>query len=100
MSMPWFRIAPEVAHTHQFKVWLPYQPEELRDAGLSQAEDTGVLLFRNWWSSGPAAPPGIAVTEVTVGSHGLDWTRDDVRAAVQDFVRRLPGRATPGQLLT
>jgi threonine aldolase len=90
-SVSWFRIAPEVAHTHQFKIWLPYEPEELRDAGVSQAEDTGVSFFRNWWSSGPAAPPGIAVTEVTVGSQALDWTRDDVRAAIRDFVGRLPG---------
>ena len=95
-SVPWFRVVPDVAHTHQFKVWLAYEADVLREAGVSQAEDTGVLFFRNWWSSGPGAPPGIAVTEVTVGSPSLDWTRDDVRAAVGDFVRRLPGpRAQP-----
>ncbi|MFC4950805.1 threonine aldolase family protein [Pseudonocardia sp. GCM10023141] len=88
--VPWFRIAPETAHTHQFKVWLPHASTVLRDAGVAQAEETGVVLFRGWWSSGAMAPPGIAVTEVTVGAEGLDWSAEDVRAAVRDFVARLP----------
>ena len=90
-GVPWFRVHPEVPHTHQFQVWLPY------DAGrcstrrrCAQAEETGVTLFRSWFSDGPA---GLAVTEVTVASQGLEWTAEDVRAAVADFVARVRSAA-------
>jgi threonine aldolase len=89
-SVSWFRVAPEVAHTHQFTVWLPYDAAVLREAGVVQVEETGVSLFRGWWSPGPAGPPGVAKTEVTVGAEALDWTREDVAEAVRGFVRRLP----------
>lgn len=89
-AVPWFRVVPEVAHTHQFAVWLPYDADVLRDAGVVQAEKTGVSLFRGWWSLGPAGPPGVAKTEVTVGAEGLEWTREDVAEAVRGFVRLLP----------
>jgi hypothetical protein len=32
----------------------------------------------------------LAFTEVTVAAPGLEWTADDVKAAVRDFVERLP----------
>jgi threonine aldolase len=89
-TVGWFRVAPEVAHTHQFTVWLPYDAGDLREACVVQAEETGVSLFRNWWSLGPSGPPGVAKTEVTIGAEALDWTREDVAEAVRDFVRRLP----------
>lgn len=89
-ALPWSRVAPEVAHTHQFAVWLPFDADVLREAGVVQAEQTGVSLFRGWWSPGPAGPPGVAKTEVTVGAEGLDWTREDVAEAVRGFVRLLP----------
>ena len=37
--------------------------------------------------------PDLAVTEVYVRAPGLAWTADDVKAAVVEFVRRLPGTA-------
>ncbi|MFJ3906630.1 threonine aldolase family protein [Streptomyces sp. NPDC090025] len=85
----WFRIHPETPHTHQFQVWLPYDPDLLSTAALAQAEETGTLLFRRWFPGPLGAPPGIAATEVTVNGPGLDWTREDVRAAVRDFLGRL-----------
>ncbi|MFG3285994.1 threonine aldolase family protein [Streptomyces sp. NPDC048111] len=87
-GVPWFRVHPEPPHTHQFQVWLPYDAEVLGEASLRQAED-GVCLFRRW-SASPSGPAGLAVTEVTVNAPGLAWSADDVRAAVADFVRRLP----------
>ncbi|MBT2491452.1 threonine aldolase [Streptomyces sp. ISL-96] len=85
-GLPWFRIHPEPPHTHQFQVWLPYAAEVLTEAGVRQAEETGVTLFRRWFAD---TPPGLSVTEVTVASHGLEWTAQDVVAAVRDFAGRL-----------
>ncbi|QIQ03415.1 threonine aldolase family protein [Streptomyces liangshanensis] len=87
-AVPWFRVHPEPPHTHQFQVWLPYAPEVLNEAALRQAEETKVLLFRVWHASG-TGPPGVSLTEVTVAEAGLEWTAQDVRAAVADFVERI-----------
>jgi hypothetical protein len=38
---------------------------------------------------GPGRPEDLAVTEVYVRAPGLEWTADDVRAAVTEFVARL-----------
>ncbi|MEU5717125.1 beta-eliminating lyase-related protein [Streptomyces sp. NPDC020403] len=84
-SVPWSRVHPDPPHTHQFQVWLPYGAEVLDEASVRQAEETGVALFRRWF----AGPPGISFTEVTVAGPGLEWTAQDVRAAVADFVRLL-----------
>ncbi|MFH8775600.1 threonine aldolase family protein [Streptomyces sp. NPDC085866] len=89
-GLPWARVHPEVPHTQEFQVWLPYEPEVLTEAAVRQAEETSVMLFANAWDG---AAPGLAYTEVTVRSAGLEWTAADVRAAVQEFVSRLPGRA-------
>jgi threonine aldolase len=87
-AVPWFRVHPEQPHTHQFQVWLPYAPEVLTEAALRQAEETKVTLFRRWYASG-SGPPGMSLTEVTVSEPGLDWTAEEVRAAVTDFVGRV-----------
>jgi threonine aldolase len=84
----WFGVRPEIPHTHQFHVWLPYPAEDLNTAGLRLAEETGVTLFRTWWEEG--CPPGTAMTEVTVTAEGLEWTTEDVRRAVAGFLARLP----------
>ncbi|MET9447962.1 threonine aldolase family protein [Streptomyces cinerochromogenes] len=89
-GLPWARVHPEQPHTHQFQVWLPYEPEVAAEAALRQAEETSVMLFANAWDAGG---PGLAFTEVGVQAAGLEWTADDVRAAVRGFVDRLPGRA-------
>ncbi|MDI3406807.1 threonine aldolase family protein [Streptomyces cavernicola] len=83
---PWFKVHPETPHTHQFQVWLPHDADALVTAAAEQAEETGNALFRRWFAQGA---PGVAMTEVTVTGPGLEWTADDVRAAVKDFVRRL-----------
>ncbi|MFD4374168.1 threonine aldolase family protein [Streptomyces sp. NPDC058486] len=82
----WFRVHPEVPHTHQFQVWLPYEPDVLTAAALAQTERTGTCLFRRWSAPGAGGPPGVAVTEVTVAAAGLEWTAEDVRTAVRDFL--------------
>lgn len=90
---PWFRVHPRRPHTHQFQVWLPYDARVLSEAAVRQAEETGVTLFRRWFDSG-AGPPGVAMTEVTVGSAGLEWTADDVRRAVREFLARVETERT------
>ncbi|MFF3458713.1 threonine aldolase family protein [Streptomyces sp. NPDC002730] len=86
-GVPWFRVHPEEPHTHQFQVWLAHEAEALNEAAVRQAEETGVTLFRRWFTEG--CPPGVSVTELTVASEGLEWTGDDVRAAVAEFMRRV-----------
>ncbi|MFF6790955.1 threonine aldolase family protein [Streptomyces filamentosus] len=87
----WFRVHPEVPHTHQFQVWLPYGPDVLTAAALAQTERTGVCLFRRWFAPGAGGPPGTAVTEVTVAAEALDWTAEEVRAAARDFLASVGG---------
>ncbi|MEV5841492.1 beta-eliminating lyase-related protein [Streptomyces sp. NPDC051985] len=84
---PWARVHPEEPHTHQFQVWLPYEPDVLAEAAVRQAEETGTYLFVGPWE---AKGPGLSMNEVTVTAEGLEWTARDVRAAVADFVARLP----------
>ncbi|GGJ46360.1 threonine aldolase family protein [Streptomyces brasiliensis] len=86
-KVPWARVHPEEPHTHQFQVWLPYDADALEEAAVRQAEETSVLLFASGWQP---VGPGISFTEVTVVAAGLEWTADDVKAAVAEFVGRLP----------
>ncbi|MFJ4775615.1 threonine aldolase family protein [Streptomyces sp. NPDC088762] len=85
-AIPWFRVHPEPPHTHQFQLWLPYDPARLREAALRQAEETSTALFHRW---SPGGPPGLSVTEVTVTEPGLSWTPAEVREAVRAFATRL-----------
>ncbi|MFD3498885.1 threonine aldolase family protein [Streptomyces sp. NPDC058676] len=85
-GVPWARVFPEQPHTHEFQVWLPYDPDVLAEAAVRQAEQTKTLLFGVPWGRGG---PGLGVTEVTVRADGLQWTADDVKAAVADFVARV-----------
>ncbi|MFJ8047500.1 threonine aldolase family protein [Streptomyces luteogriseus] len=86
-GVPWARVHPEVPHTHDFQVWLPYEPDVLAEAAVRTAEETGVVLFGGAWGRGG---PGLALTEVHVRAEGLDWTAEDVKAAVAEFTARLP----------
>ncbi|MFJ5728689.1 threonine aldolase family protein [Streptomyces paradoxus] len=88
-GVPWARVHPEVPHTHDFQVWLPYEPDVLGEAAVRAAEETGVMLFGSTWDRGG---PGLALTEVHVRAAGLEWTAEDVKAAVAQFVARLPER--------
>ncbi|MFF1487690.1 threonine aldolase family protein [Streptomyces sp. NPDC058319] len=81
-GLPWFRVHPEVPHTHEFQVWLPYDADVLAEAAVLQGEATRTLLFARPWDRGG---PGLAFTEVTVRAEGLEWTADDVRSAVAGF---------------
>ncbi|MEW2808853.1 beta-eliminating lyase-related protein [Streptomyces massasporeus] len=86
-GVPWARVHPEVPHTHDFQVWLPYEPDVLAEAAVRTAEETGVVLFGGAWDRGG---PGLALTEVHVRADGLEWTAEDVKAAVAEFTARLP----------
>ncbi|CAL9533264.1 hypothetical protein SUDANB15_04065 [Streptomyces sp. enrichment culture] len=85
-GLPWSRVHPEVPHTHDFQVWLPYDAEVAAEAAIRSAEETGTVLFANHWDP---KGPGLALTEVYVRAAGLEWTADDVRAAAEEFARRL-----------
>ncbi|MFF8451619.1 aminotransferase class I/II-fold pyridoxal phosphate-dependent enzyme [Streptomyces leeuwenhoekii] len=85
-GVPWARVHPEVPHTHEFQVWLPYDADTAARAAVRQGEETGTLLFARPWD---AAGPGLARTEIGVGAEGLDWTAAEVAAATAGFVSRL-----------
>ncbi|MFG2330240.1 threonine aldolase family protein [Streptomyces sp. NPDC048604] len=88
-GVPWFRVHPETPHTHQFQVWLPYDPEDLTAASLRLTEETGTVLFRRWFRAPAGGPPGVAATEVTVSAPGLEWNAEDVREAARGFLEVL-----------
>ncbi|WP_019075451.1 threonine aldolase family protein [Streptomyces hokutonensis] len=85
-GVPWMRVHPEQPHTHDFQVWLPYDRDAVTEAAIRTSEETRTALFSNPWD---AKGPGMAVTEVYVRAAALEWTADDVKAAVADFVLRL-----------
>ncbi|WNC02980.1 beta-eliminating lyase-related protein [Streptomyces sp. CGMCC 4.7035] len=86
-GVPWARVHPGEPHTHEFQVWLPYDAEVLGEAAIRQAEETGTLLFAGPWGR---SGPDLSFTEVEVRADGLEWTPDDVKTAVTEFVGRLP----------
>jgi threonine aldolase len=85
-GLPWSRVHPEVPHTNEFQVWLPYDADTVAEAAIRTAEESGTLLFARAWN---APVPGLAVTEVDVRAPGLEWSAEDVGTAVADFVVRL-----------
>jgi threonine aldolase len=85
-GVPWARVHPEVPHTFDFQVWLPYAVDELSEAAIRQAEETRTALFANAWDE---KGPGLSMTEVYVRAAALEWTAADVRAAAADFAARL-----------
>ncbi|MEW1677060.1 threonine aldolase family protein [Streptomyces noursei] len=90
-GVPWFRVHPEEPHTHQFQLWLPHSPQMLNEASIRQAEETRTTLFQQWFEPDSTGPPGVAMTEVTVASPALEWTAEEIRTAVGEFVRRIDG---------
>lgn len=89
-GVPWARVYPEVPHTNEFQVWLPYDADVVAEAAVRQGEETKTLLFPNAWDP---KGPGLAFTELSVRAAGLEWTADDVKAAVAEFVARLTEEA-------
>ncbi|WP_037872542.1 threonine aldolase family protein [Streptomyces sp. NRRL S-37] len=85
-GMPWFRVHPEVPHTHDFQVWLPYEADVVAEAAIAAVEETGAMLFADHWDP---KGPGVSATEVYVRSDGLEWSAGDVREAAEEFARRL-----------
>lgn len=87
-GVAWARVHPEVPHTFDFQVWLPYGVDEVSEAAIRQSEETRRALFVNPWDE---KGPGLSMTEVYVRAAALEWTAEDVRAAAADFAARLPG---------
>ncbi|MEW2348693.1 beta-eliminating lyase-related protein [Streptomyces sp. NPDC006684] len=95
-GVSWYRLHPEVPHTHQFQLWLPYAARELDEAGIAQARERSECLFGAWHDQ---QVPRLALTEVTVTGAALEWPDEEIEEAVADFVGRLEkgGRAGEGQ---
>jgi threonine aldolase len=83
--VPGVRVFPEPPHTHQFQLWAPFEPRDLRRAGVEQIEATGTGLVGGWM---PGPVPGLAFTEVTVAADACAWNADEVTATFLDLLER------------
>jgi threonine aldolase len=83
------RVYPEPPHTHQFRLWVPFDARAMRRAGIEQIEASGIGLFERWV---PGDPPGTAFTEVTAAAAALEWKPAEIGAALRDLL----ARAQPG----
>jgi threonine aldolase len=78
------RVHPPTPHTHQFQLWLAHPARVLDEASVRQAERTGLSLFGRGVFTEPG-PPGLSMTEVTVGASALEWTADEVHEAAEAY---------------
>jgi threonine aldolase len=78
------RVHPPTPHTHQFQLWLAHPARVLEEASIRQAERTGLSLFGRGVFTEPG-PPGLSMTEVTVGASALEWTADEVHEAAEAY---------------
>jgi threonine aldolase len=88
-TLPGARVFPEPPHTHQFRLWLPYDAQALNDAALAMAEEEKVWFAAGWRDS---EVPGLAMTEITVAGPALTWTAEEVVAGGERFAGRAAGR--------
>jgi threonine aldolase len=84
-NTPGVRVFPETPHTHQFRLYVPFDPDTVRRAGVEQIEHSGKGLFHFW---APAQPPGFAFTEVTVAEDAAGWSAAEITGAFADLLER------------
>lgn len=89
-ALPGVRLHPEVPHTHQFQIWLPYPADVLDEAALRLGEGERVWFIGGWQ---PTPAPGIAVAEVTIAEPALEGTADDVAEIGDRFLERVAALA-------
>jgi threonine aldolase len=84
-QVPGVRVFPEPPHTHQFRLWAPFDPRDLRRAAVQQIQSTGSALLGGWM---PGPLPGHAFTEATVAADALAWSADEVTTTFLDLLER------------
>jgi threonine aldolase len=87
---PGVRVHPSTPHTHQFRLYAPFDAAAMRRAGVDQIAATGNGLFGFW---APANVPGVSFTEVTVARAALGWKGDEVAEAWADLLARAAAAA-------
>jgi threonine aldolase len=85
---PGVRVYPEPPHTHQFRLWVPFEARTMRRAAIGQIEESGLGLFDRWI---PGQAPGTAYTEVSAAAAALDWSAGEITAALLDLLARAAG---------
>src|SRR3546814_17143471 len=73
-------------YTTLFRSWRPFPAQRLAAAGLAQVMQTGVAMFDKWREPGV---PGLAMTEMTIGSSALPWSARDVEQGLEAFLSNL-----------
>ena len=91
-DFPGVHVYPEPPHTHQFRLWVPFDARTMRAAAIGQIEDSGLGLFDRW-VAGQA--PGTAFTEVTAGAAALEWKPVEITAALRDLLARARSGGSP-----
>ena len=87
-GLGWHLVQPAVPHIQQFQVWVPRAAEMLTSAATEEVRETGKAIFQlPWWE--PGMPPGLSVTEITVGAAAAEWEPGEVAASAESFAARL-----------
>ncbi|MHA6762276.1 threonine aldolase family protein [Streptacidiphilus sp. PAMC 29251] len=90
-GVPGARVFPEPPHTHQFQLWLPFPAELLNETATLTAEQTRRAVLPLMWHE--PGLPGISFTELTIAGPALEWSAEEVRDGVGDFLKRVQAAA-------
>lgn len=85
-SVPGVRVHPDPPHTNAFRIFAEAPADRLELALVEHAEQTGEWLTGARWVA--ADVPGWSWTEHTVMDGALEWTAEEVRAAVRTVLER------------
>lgn len=85
-SVAGVRVLPDPPHTNAFRVFVEADPQRLELALVEHAEQTGEWVTGARWTA--ADVPGWCWTEHTVMDGALDWSAEQVSAAMQAVLAR------------
>ena len=85
-QLPGAVVHPEVPHTHQFQLWLPYPAEALNNATYRLAEEENTW-FAARWTDHPPTPYSMA--EITIATPALSLSAEMVTSASTAFLSRI-----------
>lgn len=87
-ALPQIEVVPFPPHTNMMHLFLQGQREQLLNAALATAEQTGIWLFANLM---PTALPSYHKLELTVGDATLDVRNEEIQALFQALFTQANG---------
>lgn len=82
---PEIEIKPNPPHTNMMKIYIRGNKEQLTDAVLDIAEETGFFILRGLQ---PAPIPNYVMSEMVMGNASLDLDLSEIEAAFHDLLER------------